>query len=830
MLRYGVNGFLEVLPEASLAQQQPKLPDGGNSSQPLNGGWPAYEFSDNSSAFSGIIRNPDGSSSLRLTSRTVAETSNRLSVEFQDAANEYQQDSLSVVDSGDVDLIGYEISSQSTALGISNYNQATRVLLRQLDKLTKGNLFIQFRTSFKAFRVRPGDLIAITYLKEGFNRFPFRVLKLSPSLNYQTVEVFAQIHNDEWYSDDPAILMGAGRQPGSQTSIPRPLIGLVERLDQNGKFETFDFSVAEEISASTDGTALDRLTIGFAQPTKPSTKSKSVPLVSLSPEIEDLNGNLVGGDNYYYAITSTGGDGFEGPLSFTVSASIPAGTNTNMVAIGGISLPSDTLAINLYRGASPQLVYRILSRDPAPSVTDVGLVNQPAGPPDPNFDHANFFYRYEYAGPFITTLSTTNSIICQDMGATASAFSNLVVRIIEGAGKGQERAIQNNTESCITINGSWSISPDTSSAFVICEAAWHFAAVTNLSPAQFEVPYRSGTVIQISGRAANAHNQEVSADLCPVTRFALGQGKPDAGLPPTPNFNLDAPGAGFLTLSQVGFSGTFNVASITGGTLRLYVWNELNTPSPVSTVVAMDENQTEMLGSAKLHCSVGDVLQIGAELIFVSSVNTTAGSCSLVRGVLGSLPLPHPSGTPILQLNSSIITTSFASNFFSNRASVDFIHPFQLPDARVAAAEFFVTNAFGDSLTNTQCYTGTSDQGLRTLSGGQLTIQLSGYVHNQIDATPATVIERSHATRDIRASVSQPACGYIMTVEVFQNQNAYCQLQVPPGQTISNIVSGANLPPLVEGSRITTNLSLTPELMSSGSASPGKDLTVTIRF
>ena len=64
-------------------------------------------------------------------------------------------------------LIGYEISSQSTALGIANFSQATRVLLRQLDKSTKGNLFIQFQTSFRALKIRPGDIIAVYLSKRG---------------------------------------------------------------------------------------------------------------------------------------------------------------------------------------------------------------------------------------------------------------------------------------------------------------------------------------------------------------------------------------------------------------------------------------------------------------------------------------------------------------------------------------------------------------------------------------------------------------------------------------------------------------------------------------
>ncbi|MFZ0593666.1 MAG: hypothetical protein WAM39_24615, partial [Bryobacteraceae bacterium] len=42
MLRYDATGLLELLPEATIATQQPTLPDGSNATEPLDGGWPAY--------------------------------------------------------------------------------------------------------------------------------------------------------------------------------------------------------------------------------------------------------------------------------------------------------------------------------------------------------------------------------------------------------------------------------------------------------------------------------------------------------------------------------------------------------------------------------------------------------------------------------------------------------------------------------------------------------------------------------------------------------------------------------------------------------------------
>ena len=52
-------------------------------------------------------------------------------------------------------------------------------------------------------------------------------------------------------------------------------------------------------------------------------------------------------------------------------------------------------------------MYRIDSKVPlANRYLDIGLPAQAGGPPDPNFDHANFYYRYEYAVRFVPKSST----------------------------------------------------------------------------------------------------------------------------------------------------------------------------------------------------------------------------------------------------------------------------------------------------------------------------------------------------------------------------------------------------------------------------------------
>ena len=61
-------------------------------------------------------------------------------------------------------------------------------------------------------------------------------------------------------------------------------------------------------------------------------------------------------------------------------------------------------------------------------------------------------------------------------------------------------------------------------------------------------------------------------------------------------------------------------------------------------------------------------------------------------------------------------------------------------------------------------------------------------------------------------------------VRLNQNATVYCTLTIPAGATISNVVDGFLLPPLISGAR------LTMDLTSVGQTNPGTDLTAIIRL
>src|SRR6185437_13107659 len=180
----------------------------------------------------------------------------------------------------------------------------------------------------------------------------------------------------------------------------------------------------------------------------------------------------------------------------------------------------------------------------------------------------------------------------------------------EGTGRGQERSISTNDATTLSITPSWSMIPDNTSTFAISEPSWRFAAVSVTSPAQFEVPYQSGTVIQISGRAANVNNLESDIELCPLTICVLGGGKPDVGIAPIPRFLLEVPGGGEVNLLDVGFDDLSNTSSVSSGTLQLFYWREIDPPSPYTLAAAMDASIDVLQIQGGGAPAFGDVIQI----------------------------------------------------------------------------------------------------------------------------------------------------------------------------------------------------------------------------
>ena len=825
-LTYGPGGLLQLQVENTLALERPVKPANSNSTIALNDGWPSYEFGDGSSDVSGILRKATGEPAIFLSSRSSADTPNRLTVEFQDSLNGYQQDSYSLVDPDDVARAGQEVSAALPALGLPNYNQAARILKCNLDKSVQGNAYVTFDTSVKAIGMRPGDLITLTYLKEGFNRQPFRVLKISPATNYRTATITAQIHDDAWYSDtngQDSAAAGTARRSAAGVGTPRPLVGSV--LDSNGDIQ---FGIEETATVGSDGTAEANVAVSFVPPPS-AAGGPGIPLISLAATIGS-GGTLQAGQTLYYAVSGLDVAGNESGLSFVVRAAIAS--DGCSVTLTGLSFPQGTSAFDVYRGITPAALFRVATNQAlAGTFADTGLPNQLIAPPDANFDHANFYWRMELEPESSATLHGPTTIGNATLGMAGNRYRGMTARITRGRGRGEERPITSNDATSLTVAPPWVVEPDATSFVVVSEAGWRFGALSASSPVQFAIPNRSGQVVQITGRAANVNDAECAPELSIVTRWQIGgSGIGDSAAPPLPSFGLAvAPRGGGVELSGVSFSDLTNTRTISAATLTLHYWDELQGLSSIQLANSLTPRDLAVTLNAAGGALPGSFIQIEAEVLRVEAVANIGLQYTVTRGMHGTTATAHPAQSRVYHLLSKTAIAPFPPEFFGSAYSGSWSFPVPLVCARVASAELFVTNGRGNSPVRSISLMGTVDNGLRTLSGRQINLTLEGVVAVESNAVPPATLPQASSIRDLFATIGQPPMGSALTCLVRVNGMAIGTLTIAPGQIVSNAID-MSTNPSVEGLVIPAEQPVTLDITAVGSSYPGKRLMVTIRL
>jgi hypothetical protein len=216
-------------------------------------------------------------------------------------------------------------------------------------------------------------------------------------------------------------------------------------------------------------------------------------------------------------------------------------------------------------------------------------------------------------------------------------------------------------------------------------------------------------------------------------------------------------------------------------------------------------------------------LQIDGEILSVSAVSNNGTQYSIVRGVDSSTAAAHTAPAPVYQLGSQTTIVPFPAGFFGSPYSGSWTYPISLPDVRIGSAELFVTNEMGNSAITGICMTHNDENGLRTLSGGQYSIQVDGFLAVDQNVAPAIVVETAHSVRDVFAILGTAADAQVQA-QVNVNNAVYATLTFAPGTIASNSILGSTLPPLQAMAQITV------AVLSVGQTNPGANLTVIIRL
>jgi hypothetical protein len=278
-----------------------------------------------------------------------------------------------------------------------------------------------------------------------------------------------------------------------------------------------------------------------------------------------------------------------------------------------------------------------------------------------------------------------------------------------------------------------------------------------------------------------------------------------------------------VELSGVSFTDLANTQTISAATLTLHYWDELNGRSGLVLANALGASDAVVDLSTASSAIAGSLVQIDTEVLRVDGVENGGTRWQVTRGMHLSIAAGHAAQALVYSLLNKSVIASFPPGFFGSPYSGSWSYPIALSNVRVASAELFVTNRLGSSPVRSICLTGTVGRGLRTLSGGQYSIQVEGYLAVQASAAPALIVEAPHAVLDMYAILGSAADADVK-LQVNVDGAAYCTLTIPAGMTSSPAADGNALAPLTTGARITLSV------LAVGQTYAGADLTVLIRI
>lgn len=824
-LYFQPDGRLAVRPETSIALQQPALPAGSNATGALNGGWPVYEFGDGITESKGILLKSNWDADFRVYSKPSLDSPNRVSFEIQDSLNEFQQDSISIADTEDIRLRRQEIAQALPVTGVPNFPQAQRICQTWLNKSIQGNVYLEFRTSVRGFHVRPGDLITITSERYGFERTMFRVLEFQLSPRLDVMKVICQLHQDHWYSDNAQIRYDRSRIYAWRSTTARAVCGT--RITDG----QIVFDASESLGVSPEGFDRCVVTIPFRKPQTEVGAASGVPLVSFAYTVQTTGGTLPPG-SYFYGVTTVDDQGRESGLSSLIPVRIGGSSTTNRVTISGISAAAGAVGLNLYRGNTPQRLVRVRSSWPVgDTITDQGDTLEAQVPPDSNYNRLRAWYRQIFVTDQAPTAWTTTTITRADMNLVDDQWIGKKLILRSGKGRGQERNIVSHTDDTITIDRPWDVLPDATSRFAIVDTAWTFSTETESDIVQVMLPLLPTYSFDISLRSVSKNDAELDALEAPSLVWQVGIGSPstgDTGVPPKPSFGLGLVEEGTVSITGISFPTPTNLATVFIGQLGILFWDEQQAPTPVSLVDAIDDLVTNVkLAGLPALLAEGDHIQIDEEIFRVTGAPIAPDTYPVERARYQTFAATHTASTAVFVLTREEMTIPFVPGYFTTSAASGFRFNFRMPNVRISAADLTLYNRVGPSERGEANYTGFTNFGIRTLSGGQITMNLSGYLAIESSAGNSYVLDRLTVVRDVSAYVQEPPAGANVEIMVRINGDPLCELLIEAGSHVATAVNRFNQPALPAGGKLSFDILNVPP---ASVGTPGRDLTILLQI
>lgn len=825
MIRLNAKGQINLGVEAKISDQQSTKTTHTNAISTLNDGWPSFEANDGSVGACTILADKVGDIELRLFCQPTSQTTNRLTVEYQDSRNDYRNGSLSLVDLDDVGRAGSEIAGIFRGLGIPSRTQAERVLSKELARNVDGNLFAEFSTSVKGLGMQPGDIIAITSGVYELTRAPFRVLRMSPGLNFETLVVLAQAHDDGWYGPGTAVSSGSTGWPSSVNSgTPLPIAGY-SYDPQNGHA----LNVLESSASLADGGANELLVVQFRPPRR-QVASLPTPGIGRASLLMQDGGLEPSTKVLYYAVTAVDSAGVESRLSQVIQVVTGAIESSFVVNLNGLTAPLGAVATRVYRGESVfDLLYLTDVDSHLTSWIDYGGQVSPMRPPDPRYDHADFYWRSELTEQFSVVGLSNDSVEVYGGTLQVDQFAGCAIVVTSGRSKHWESILISNDGAAFKTADPLPSDLQVGDLFVIADASWRLAGRSYSDQITWESPNRTGLTVQIIGRSSTASGMEAPIEQSFLSRYTMVGGSGslmDSRVPPQPTSAIEAAFDGTLLLRKITTETMTGTSTVSDALLVTYSNDEAVPVTSFTLIAALGQNALTLPLPDVLFIAQNTYIQIDSEIICVNEPTTDGLARWIERGIGGSNSASHSGGVTAVVLERNLHTVPLGTGFFANPAHTDYQHRFLFPNRRIAAAELYLVNMKGTGPGQETCFLLNGQRGLRTFEGGSLILQASGVLSVERDAVNSVAVDRVRIVRDIQAFVDSAPSGGAVNVVIKANGAPIATIVVLSGAVQSGPVVPVGTLSLIEGAKMNIDIAAIPQGANTFS---GKNLTVQIR-
>ena len=585
----------------------------------------------------------------------------------------------------------------------------------------------------------------------------------------------------------------------------------------------------EQTEPQADGGASELLLVQF-RPPRQQVASLPSPRIQQTAVIESSGQLQPGNKALYYAVTAVDSNGEESKVSQVIQVVTGAVETAFGVTLNGLGAPQGAAGMRAYRGDSAYDLLYLCDIDASLNTwTDSGGSVSPMRPPDPRYDHADFYWRTE-----LTALLEVASLSEATLSVDSASFENdqldgKALVVVSGNARGWQTIVATNTSTGVTASDPF---PDTLSAgdsVVIADASWRLAGRSYSDQITWEVPNRAGLAIQINGRSSTASGMEAPIEQSYLYRYTITGGVGsllDSQLPPIASLDIEAPADGSLLLQSITTQTLTGTATVTAAVLVTYSVAETEVPVTFALPGALGPNDVTLPVQQGLVLEQNTYLQVDTEIIRVDTPTADGTAYGIERNVAGTAAAAHANGALVTILERSLQVVPLGAGFFTDPTHADFQYRLLFPNRRVAGSEFYLENARGTGPGQDTSYLQNGQNGLHTFEGGTIVLQTAGVLSIERDAANSIVLDRTRVVRDVQAFVdSAPSGGNVMIVLNADGQ-PIATLVVADGSVQASPFIPAGALQLAEGVKLNFDISAVPQAADTFA---GQNLSVQIR-